>query len=190
MASKYISDRHFEKLSFSVDPPERASYENCVFEDCDFSGGNLSLLSFEECEFRNCNLSLVKMGETALKNVQFSDCKILGVRFEHCNPFLLAFSFENCKLDLSSFYGLKIKKTTFENCSLQEVDLTDTDLESATFSNCDLLHARFDRTNLEKADLRSAFNYSIDPENNKLRKAKFSLAGVKGLLHKYDISIG
>ena len=42
---------------------------------------------------------------------------------------------------------------------------------------------------MEKTDFRSAFNYFIDPEINKIKKAMFSLAGVKGLLGKYDIKI-
>jgi fluoroquinolone resistance protein len=42
---------------------------------------------------------------------------------------------------------------------------------------------------LEKADLRTAYNYSIDPSINKIKKAKFSLPGVVGLLSKYDIEI-
>jgi hypothetical protein len=43
--------------------------------------------------------------------------------------------------------------------------------------------------NLKKADLRTAYNYHIDPESNKLKKAKFSLQGLPGLLDKYGIDI-
>ena len=57
------------------------------------------------------------------------------------------------------------------------------------FENCDLEHAMFDRTILENADLRTSFNYSIDPENNRIRRAKFSITAVAGLLEKYDIEI-
>jgi len=32
-------------------------------------------------------------------------------------------------------------------------------------------------------------NYSIDPEKNKIKKARFSTAGIAGLLDKYDIEI-
>jgi hypothetical protein len=42
---------------------------------------------------------------------------------------------------------------------------------------------------LEKADLRTSYNYSIDPETNKIRKARFALLGIRGLLEKYDIPI-
>jgi len=69
------------------------------------------------------------------------------------------------------------------------VDFTETDLSMAVFKNSDLLNTSFMRTNLEKADFRSAFNYSIDPELNKIKKAKFSAEGLSGLLTKYNIDI-
>jgi fluoroquinolone resistance protein len=47
----------------------------------------------------------------------------------------------------------------------------------------------FDHTILEKADLRSSYNYSFDPEINRIKKAMFSLQGIPGLLNKYDIEI-
>jgi uncharacterized protein YjbI with pentapeptide repeats len=57
------------------------------------------------------------------------------------------------------------------------------------FDNCDFRGAIFDHTNIEKADLRTSYNYSIDPEINRIKKAKFSILGVSGLLNKYDIEI-
>jgi hypothetical protein len=47
----------------------------------------------------------------------------------------------------------------------------------------------FEGTNLEKTDFRSAFNYSLDPEINRMKKARFSLPGVTGLLGKYGIEV-
>jgi len=72
---------------------------------------------------------------------------------------------------------------------MQEIDLTECDLTSAVFDNCDLTRATFHNTILEKADLRSAYDYSIDPENNRIKKAKFSVTGLPGLLDKYGIEI-
>jgi uncharacterized protein YjbI with pentapeptide repeats len=77
----------------------------------------------------------------------------------------------------------------FRASQLLAVDFTACDVSQSTFDNCDLQHATFDNTNLEKADLRTAFNYHIDPENNRLKKAKFSLPEVIGLLAKHDINI-
>jgi fluoroquinolone resistance protein len=72
---------------------------------------------------------------------------------------------------------------------LTEADFSESDLTAAVFDHCDLARATFDHTVLEKADFRTAVNYSIDPEKNKIKKARFSMAGIAGLLDKYDIDI-
>ncbi len=72
---------------------------------------------------------------------------------------------------------------------LHEVDFTECDLTEATFDRCDLLGAIFDNTIIEKADFKTSFNYSLDLEKNRIKKAKFSLDGITGLLDKYDIEI-
>jgi uncharacterized protein YjbI with pentapeptide repeats len=137
----------------------------------------------------NEHLSLAKLERTAIRDIVFKECKMLGLHFEHCNEFGLAFSFEDCQLDHSSFYRTKIKKTTFKNSSLKESDFSECDLTGSIFENCDLAGALFENTILEKADFRSSFNYSIDPELNRIRKAKFSISEISGLLNKYDIEI-
>ena len=92
-------------------------------------------------------------------------------------------------LKLSTFFKLNLKNTRFRQCDLHEADFTETDLTGAIFEESDLLQAIFFHSNLEKADFRSAFNYSINPETNRLRKARFSLPGVIGLLDTYGIEI-
>jgi uncharacterized protein YjbI with pentapeptide repeats len=69
------------------------------------------------------------------------------------------------------------------------VDFTETDLSNASFLESDLKNALFEQTNLENADLRSASQFIIDPDKNKIKKAKFSLTGLPGLLNKYGIQI-
>ncbi len=114
---------------------------------------------------------------------------MLGLHFDNCSPFGLSFHFENCSLNHSSLYQTKIKKTLFKHIQLQETDFTECDLTGSTFDSCDLRNATFEHTILEKVDLRTAYHYSIDPERNQIKKAKFSLTGVTGLLDKYDIEI-
>lgn len=114
---------------------------------------------------------------------------MLGLRFENCNQFGLSVSFESCILNHSTFYNLKLKKTSFKDVKLQEADFTGCDLSGSLFDNCDLTKATFESTNIEKADFRTSFNYSIDPESNRIKKAGFSLSGIPGLLEKYDITI-
>lgn len=46
-----------------------------------------------------------------------------------------------------------------------------------------------ENTILEKSDFQTSYNYSIDPEINRIKKAKFSFQGAVGLLDKYDIEV-
>jgi uncharacterized protein YjbI with pentapeptide repeats len=114
---------------------------------------------------------------------------MLGMMFNTSNDFGFNVGFQNCNLQHTSFYKKKMKGVVFKNTRLAEVDFSECDLTQARFDGCDFDGATFDRTNLEKADLQSAFNYIINPEINKIKKAKFSLAGVSGLLIQYDIEI-
>jgi uncharacterized protein YjbI with pentapeptide repeats len=79
--------------------------------------------------------------------------------------------------------------TTFRNSNLHEVDFTECDLTGSVFDNCDFMRATFENSIIEKADFRTSFNYSIDPVKNLIKKARFSLTGIAGLLDKYDIEI-
>jgi fluoroquinolone resistance protein len=164
-------------------------FENCEFNECDFSGSDFTDVKFWGCCFLGCNLSLVLLNKTSLRDVKFINCKMLGLQFDTCNEFGLSFGFENCILDHSSFYKRKIKKTIFKDSRLHEVDFTECDISGSVFSQCDLLQTTFFNTILEKADLRSSYNYSIDPDQNRIKKAKFSFPGAAGLLDKFDIEI-
>jgi uncharacterized protein YjbI with pentapeptide repeats len=69
------------------------------------------------------------------------------------------------------------------------MDFTGCDATGAVFDQCNFAGATFENTILEKADLRSSCNYFIDPEANRIKKARFSLSQVSGLLAKYGIEI-
>lgn len=167
----------------------RGNYENCTFVNCNLSHVNLGNFGFTECKFLDCDLSMAHIKQATFNDIGFERCKMLGMRFDLCNDFLLSFQFKECTVNLSSFYGLNLKKIHFVKCKLQEVDFTETDLTLAVFDGSDLQRAIFDRSILEKADFRTAHNFSIDPERNTMRKAKFSREGVVGLLGKYDIVV-
>lgn len=180
-----IANQKFEKATTL----QKGEYDNCQFVNCNFANTDLSNISFTACEFDTCEISTASLTKTAFRDVKFIGCKLLGLHFEDCNEIGLEVYFDNCIVNLSSFYKKKLKKTTFKNSSLQEADFTETDLTESVFDNCDLLNATFDNTILEKADLRTAYNYSIDPAMNKIKKAKFAKEGIRGLLDKYDIVI-
>ncbi|MEO8085224.1 MAG: pentapeptide repeat-containing protein [Bacteroidota bacterium] len=186
---QFIAEKTFEKLNFKLNPLEKGEYELCIFKVCDFSDADLSGIKFIECEFVDCNLSNAKISDVILRDASFNNCKLIGLMFNTCNSFGFSVGFNGCNLSHSSFYQKKLKGAVFKNSRLQEVDFTESDLTNAVFENCDFLNATFEKTILEKTDFRSSFNYSINPDLNKIKKAKFSLSGIEGLLHHIDIEI-
>src|SRR6187551_172692 len=106
MQKSYISSQTFDKTNFTEKPLAKGDYEHCQFNGCDLSNADLTQINFIDCSFSNCNLSLAKLAKTGLQHVQFKDCKLLGLQFWHCNPFVFSVGFENCILNLSSFFKL------------------------------------------------------------------------------------
>ena len=189
MGRPFTEGEKFEKLPHGMNSLSPGVYEDCTFISCDFSESDFSGINFSECEFDGCNLSLVRLAQTTFRAVIFKNCKLLGLHFEDCNNLLMDFKFENCNLSLCTFYKLKLKNTLFKNSQITEADFSEADMGGAYFENCNLERSTFKNTILEKADFRTAYNYSIDPGANRIRGAKFSLAGIEGLLDKYDIEI-
>lgn len=184
-----ITRKTFDRQDFTQRALPAGEYEDCIFNHCDLSNTDLSGIHFSECTFTGCNLSMATLKRTVFREVKFEDCKMLGLRFDNCDQFIFSISTERCILNYSVFYQTKLKKTIFRNNSMVETDFSQCDLTNATFDNCELAGATFDNTILEKADFRTSFNYSIDPDKNKIKKARFSRSGIVGLLDKYDIEI-
>ncbi|MFI5150814.1 MAG: pentapeptide repeat-containing protein [Bacteroidia bacterium] len=184
-----MDGKPFDKTDFIQFPLKKEDYENCLFKSCNMAGADLSAIRFSDCRFVDCDLSNANIRKTSLQEISFAGCKMLGLHFHHCDKFLFSASFENSRLDLCSFYKMNMKKARFVNCRFAETDFTECDLHSALFSGCDLGRAVFFNTILEKADLRTSWNYSINPEDNRIKKARFSKETITGLLDKYDIEI-
>ncbi|HAL81828.1 MAG TPA: hypothetical protein DCO83_05995 [Mucilaginibacter sp.] len=132
---------------------------------------------------------LIHLSDTGLQDIQFKDCKLSGADFSKSCDFLFEVNFTNCILDNAIFYKKKNKGAKFTDCSMVETDFTWADLSDVQFNNCNLNRAFFNRTILKNADFRTAYNFIIDPDINTLKKAKFSVHGLPGLLAKYDIRI-
>ncbi len=185
----FVSDQTFKNQNYTKNRLPKGEYENCVFEGCDFSNGYLDNQNFLECEFIDCNLSNANITHTTLNEIHFSHCKMMGLKFESLNDFILSLTFDHCILNMSSFYQMQLKNQLFVHCKLIETDFTEADMTNTIFDHCDLQHALFENSVLEKVDFRTASNLSFNPEKNKIKKAKFSKESALGLLGQYDIVI-
>jgi len=190
MCTRVFQDsQEFNNIDFSENKLPTGDYEDCVFSGCTFTNCYLSASNFSDCEFVDCDLSMVNLTGVTLRDLRFKRCKMLGVKFETCNKLLFSVRFEQSQLDFSTFHALPLANTSFIDCRLLEVDFTEADLRGAVFHKSDLSGAVFLQTNLEKSDFRTAEHFSIDPELNRMKKARFSLEGVGGLLGKYDLEL-
>lgn len=189
MQLPFIADKTYSNTDFTKTRLPQAEYDNCTFINCNFSEAYLSAISFLECEFTNCNLSGVKVKDASFNTVRFIDCKLLGIAFYECNPFLLAYHFENCNLNHSLFNGMNLTNSVFINSKIQDADFTETNLSKTIFKGSDLTSSIFENTILKDADFSLAKNYNINPSKNNLTRAKFSKAQIEGLLRDFKIQI-
>lgn len=185
----YFLDTHYENIIYNVEDVNFKEFECCTFTNCNFSTCNFIAVTFIDCIFNSCIFSGAKINHVALRTVTFNDCEIKEVNFAMCNKLIFEVHFNNCILDFSKFYTLKIKGTPFINCSLIAVDFMATDLTEVIFENCDLYRAEFTKAIANKANFKTSYNYTIDPIKTKLKKAIFGLEGLRGLLFKHDIVV-
>ncbi|WP_420146717.1 pentapeptide repeat-containing protein [Spirosoma sp.] len=164
-------------------------FEQCTFRKLDFSGTALTSSNFINCRFEDCNLTRAELKNTKLYDVSFVNCKLAHVDFSHCNAFGFHADFEECQLDYTIFLNRKLRKAHFIDCSIKEAQFLKCDLTGTVFKNCNLELAKFEDANLTQVDFATSYNLEIDPEMNKLKKARFSLHSLPGLLTKYDLVI-
>ena len=186
---EYFFDLEYNNHTYGSDEMNFKEFESCIFNNCSFSACNFIDVTFIDCIFNDCNFNEAKINHVALRTVIFNHCKIKEVNFAMCSKLIFEVRFDNCILDFSKFYTLKIKGTPFINCSLIAVDFMSTDLTEVLFENCDLYRAEFAKAIANKANFKTSYNYTIDPKTTKLKKSIFSLEGVKGLLYKHDIIV-
>ena len=181
---KIIKSENFSKRN-----SEGQIFQTCSFISCDFTESILRNTKFCTCVFTNCNLSLPKLDNCRFQDVQFIDCKIVGAEFFKCEKTFFSPSFEKCFLHYCNFSDLNIKNISFKESRIHEGYFNNTILNGANFANADLSGTIFHNCDLCKADFSTASRYHIDPQTNKIKKAKFSLPEAIGLLQSFDIII-
>ena len=96
---------------------------------------------------------------------------------------------KNCAFRYNDFSGMALNGFDWTGAELQQCTFDDTRLAGASFYGVRLGGTRFTRCDLQKADLRTAEEYAIDLETNKLKGARFSFPDVVRLLDGTGIVI-
>lgn len=182
-------NKQFDQATTDVANWTHQEFEKCTFTNLILSGQSFAGSSFINCQFNGCALTATSLEATKLDDVSFTGCNLLSVNFGQCSSFGFRVAFNECQLDYTSFLSRNLKKTRFVDCSIREARFLSCDLTGAVFKNCNLELTVFASTILVQADLSTSYNLSLDPDNNKLKKTRFSLHSLPGLLTKYDIVI-
>ncbi len=190
MHSAIAEDKNFESIDTGAfTTMAYGTYENCVFKNCDLSGARFDEVTFIDCRFEGCNLQGVSLFKTGLQNILYKDCQVQGVDLSRALDFLFAVNMHTCNATGVNCYKKKNKAARFTDCNLSEADFTEAELSDAVFENCNFNRAQFSFTNLKGADLRTSYNFIINPDENTLKKTRISVQGLPGLLTKYDLRI-
>ena len=187
--SKHNDGKHFTSVDFSQKSLDDHSFSNCTFHCCNFSKSLFRNAAVTSCSFVGCNLSLGILDVCHMQDIHFLDCKIVGVEFFKCCRVFFSVTFKNCLLQYCNFSELNMKSTSFSGSKIKECYFTNTCLNSANFNGTELSGTSFHNCDLCRADFSGATQYSVDPCTNKIKKAKFSLPEVIGLLQGFDIII-
>lgn len=181
-------NKTYKDLDFRVIELDE-EYYRCTFEHCDFTEILFQKINFEECKFVACNFSLCKSNGTSWNKVSFEQCKLTGANFSHANKFTFNAKFAECLMQFASFQGLNLQGFQFAKCQLAEADFTTCNLKKAQFIDCNLDRSIISHCNLEETDFSTAFNFIINPNDNRMKKAKFSLQNLPGLVAVFDVKI-
>lgn len=186
-------DLAFKGLNLEKQSLSHKIFENCQFHQGNFKDADLQGCKFVECDFHHCDLSFCQMGHSSFNDVIFNDSKLLGIDWTKVKWPLIKLSspvkFYRCNISHSNFMSLELAEIIMEECKACDVDFRESDCSKASFMQTDLESSLFTHTNLTEADFTDAFNYAINPLQNTIKKAKFSLPDAINLLQSFEIEI-
>jgi fluoroquinolone resistance protein len=185
----YHTDQTYSLVKFGEFDLADHTFENCVFKSCHFTDMSLARCDFVSSRFDGCEFVLAKLDNVTLNDVRFLNSKLVGLNFTDCNKFGFLPDFDGCLLDSVVFCRNNLKKSKFLRCTIRGCDFMEADMRESDFDGTSFERTEFQKCNLEKADFRFASAYQIDPMNNRLRKARFSLPEAQSFLGFLGITI-
>jgi fluoroquinolone resistance protein len=165
------------------------SFQQCVFSRVRLAEAKLEGCTFEDCELEDCDITMAHVDKAAFRDVRFRRCKLMGIDWTGVRGIAFVVSFEECTLSYGTFADQKMQGTLFRDCKAHEVAFMGVDLSKAVFHGTDLLGARFMDTVLVDADLSTAVHYHIAPQQNRLKRTKFSQEAALALAEELGVIV-
>lgn len=186
-----LSSRRFEGGDWAEQLIEKVSFEDCVFTDLGLEKSEFLDCSFIGCGFHAVRMNLANVKGSGFQNVRFKQSRLQGIDWQATAKGMgfLDVVFEGCAMEYGSFSRMKCGGTVFKNCRLQEIDFSEAKAGGVIFEESDLKGAVFQRTDLRKADFSKAVNYALDPSENQVRDALFSMPEAVGLLREFGVKL-
>lgn len=150
-------------------------YERVRFERCTLTGTRFSGCHFDEVVFVHCELTTASFLNSTLRDVKFVNCRMMGVNWTTVRPLTFSVRFEQCRLDNSTFSGMKLKGLHMVDCGLAGVDFSGCDLTSARFPKCDMAGATIRQATLNLADLTGTRGCFFDVRTCKTRGTRIDI---------------
>ena len=184
--------KRFERVRYDADVKLHI-YSECVFARCHFEDIALKDIVFSNCRFESCTFRNVDVSGLRMQNMALFECACIGIDWSEARRTGKLFPFfkeiRACTLKFNNFFRMKIAKLSVEDSSLLDCAFMECDLSGSVFRNVDFQDTTFQECDLAKADFREARNYRINTTSNRVRKARFSLPEVVGLLDNLDVII-
>jgi fluoroquinolone resistance protein len=182
------SQETFSKLVLTEEIIESKVFDECEFIDCIFIGCRFEKCRLLNCKFEKCDLSNIIPMNSEFREVKFTSCKAIGIDWTRAGK-LKELSFTECLVNYSNFRLLKLQKTVIRKCEVKDVDFIETDLKDSNLTGSNFENSVFFKTDLSGVNLTRATNYTIDVNNNTLKKTRFSLPEALSLLNNLDIIV-
>jgi uncharacterized protein YjbI with pentapeptide repeats len=187
------SDQVFNNVNLHKAQILSSEFYDCVFRECNFVESVFKKCRFVNSRFINSDLSLIQVPESSFPVARFEGTKVMGVNWAQADWSTTGLGkpleFLQSVISHSTFIGLSLKGLHIKDCVAIDVDFREADLSQADFTGTDLSKSLFKDTNLTEADLSQARNYHIDPGQNVLKEARFSMPEAIALLYSMDIDL-
>lgn len=182
------SQETFSKLVLMEETIESKVFDECEFIDCTFIGCKFEKCRLITCKFEKCDLSNIIPMNSEFHEVKFTTCKAIGIDWTRASK-IKELNFTGCLVNYSNFRLLKLPKTVIRKCEVKDADFIETDLKDSDLTGSDFENSIFFKSDLSGVDFTHATNYTIDVNNNTLKKTRFSLPEALSLLSNLDIIV-
>jgi uncharacterized protein YjbI with pentapeptide repeats len=187
------TEQQFKNLDIAHAHIKSVTFHDCTFDHCRFTEVVFQNCRFVNCVFKDCDLSLTQIPNCSFAGTRFTNTKIIGVNWTQAHwpeeGIWSPVEFKKCALNHSTFLGLDLSGIKMERCEAINIDFREANLSQADFAFTDLKDSLFQSTILTGADLSNTVNYQIDPSQNNIQNARFSLPEAMALLYSMDIQI-